>query len=123
MTKPTIPASDEAWDDETLGADADSMKAVDEETEAALDAAVGTQLVSIRMQKSMIDAFKAIAATNKNIGYQTLMRQILQRFSDSEKKKILRDYAADVIKAREMERKAKNATNPDNPPMPQKKVA
>lgn len=121
-TLPKIPATDEAWEDGQLGRDAEFAVEADGDIEAAIDEALDLKLISIRLQKSLIDDFKYIASVN-NIGYQTLMRQILQRFSDSEKKKILRDYAADVIKAREMERKAKNATNPDNPPMPQKKVA
>ena len=42
MTKPSIPASDEAWDDETLGADVAFMKVADEATESAVDEASGT---------------------------------------------------------------------------------
>ncbi len=103
MTKASIPAFDEAWDDETVGADPSSMKVVDEKTAAALDDASGTQLISIRMQKSMVDAFKAIAATNKGIGYQTLMKQILQRFIDSEMKRVWNEHLAEQL-AREQEK-------------------
>lgn len=85
MTKGTIPACVEAWDDEiVLGADPASMKVVDTATAERLDEEAGTQLISIRMHKSMVDAFKVIAAANKGIGYQTLMKQILQRFIDGE---------------------------------------
>ena len=61
MTKVSIPSTDEAWDDETLGADPQSMKAADNVATTTLDEAAGTQLISIRMSKSMVDAFKAIA--------------------------------------------------------------
>lgn len=97
MNKASIPASDEAWDDETLGADPGSMKVVDEKTAAELDEAAGTQLISIRMQKSMVDAFKAIAAANKGIGYQTLMKQILQRFIDGEMKRVWNEHLAEKL--------------------------
>lgn len=97
MIKASIPASDEAWDDETLGAAAEFMKVADEAMESAVDEAAGTQLISIRMQKSMIDSFKAIAATNKGIGYQTLMKQILQRFLDCEMKRVWNEHLAQQL--------------------------
>ena len=120
-TLPKIPATDEAWEEGQLGKDAEFAVEADGDIEAQIDEALDLKLISIRLQKSLIDDFKYIASVN-NIGYQTLMRQILQRFADSEKKKILRDYADEVIKAREAERKAKSATN-SNPPLPQQKVA
>ena len=121
-TQPKIPATDEAWEDGKLGTDAEFAIEADGDIEAEIDEALELKLISIRLQKSLIDDFKYIAAVN-NIGYQTLMRQILQRFADSEKKKILRDLADEVIKAREAERKAKAASNSTPPPMPQQKVA
>jgi predicted DNA binding CopG/RHH family protein len=107
MTKASIPASDEAWDDETLGADPASMKVADKATADALDEAAGTQLISIRMHKSMVDAFKAIAASNKGIGYQTLMKQILQRFIDGEMKRVWNDHLEHLAEKRQRVPKAK----------------
>lgn len=98
MDKRIIPASDEAWDERSLGLDEESVKVVDEEIEASIDESAGTQLISIRMQKSMIEDFKTIAALNGNIGYQTLMKQILQRFIDCEKKRIWSELIADKLK-------------------------
>lgn len=114
MTKPSIPGTDEAWDDETLGADPAYMKVADEKTTSAIDAAAGTQLISIRIPNSMVDAFKAIAAANKGIGYQTLMKQILQRFIDGEMKRVwnehlaqqLAEKRAQPVKAKEKQKKA-----------------
>lgn len=100
MTKAPIPASDEAWDDEILGADPDYMKAADEAIESAVDEAAGTQLISIRLQKSMIESFKAIAAANKGIGYQTLMKQILQRFIECEMKRVWNEHIAEQMAVR-----------------------
>lgn len=101
MTKAHIPPFvEEDWDEESLGADPGSMKVVDKETAARLDEEAGTQLVSIRMQKGMVDAFKAIAAANKGIGYQTLMKQILQRFLDGEMRRVWNEHlAAKLAKA------------------------
>jgi uncharacterized protein (DUF4415 family) len=61
----------------------------------AIDEALALQLISIRLQKSLIENFKFIATLN-GIGYQPLMRQILKRFVDSEKKRILRERAGEV---------------------------
>lgn len=97
MSKITIPVDNYDWDDEALMAEPGPLKVVDEKTALAIDEASGTQLVSIRMQKSMIDAFKAIAAANKNIGYQTLMKQILQRFIDSEMKRVWNEHLAENL--------------------------
>src|SRR5688572_10163231 len=97
MTKASIPSTDEAWDDETLGGDAESMKVADKATKEAIDQEAGTQLISIRMHKSMVDAFKAIAAANKGIGYQTLMKQILQRFIDGEMRRVWNEHLAEKL--------------------------
>lgn len=98
MSKQTIPDTDEAWDERALGADTNFVEVVDEQTESIIDEASGTQLISIRMQKSMIEDFKLIASLNGEIGYQTLMKQILQRFIDSEKKIIFRELVAEKLK-------------------------
>ena len=79
----TIPDTEEAWDERTLGADEKFVEVVDQAEEELINEAAGTQLISIRMSKCMIDDFKMIASLNGSIGYQTLMKQILQRFVDS----------------------------------------
>jgi uncharacterized protein (DUF4415 family) len=97
MAKTNISAIDDSWDDETFGeVDEGALTVATKDVAERLDVASGTQLVSIRMQKSMIDAFKAIAANNNDIGYQTLMKQILQRFIDSEMKRIWREHLAEL---------------------------
>lgn len=98
MTKRTIPSTDEAWDDRSLGADENFVEVAPADLEKAADEASGTQLISIRMQKTMIDDFKAIAARNKGIGYQTLMKQILQRFIDGEKRHLWNEFVANKLK-------------------------
>lgn len=101
MNKPTIMASDEAWDERTLGADENFVKVADVELTDSIDEAAGTQLISIRLQKSLIEDFKMIASLNSGIGYQTLMKQILKRFADSEKKRILSELISEKLKERQ----------------------
>jgi hypothetical protein len=98
MTKKSIPTSDEAWDGRTLGADENFVTIAGKDLSAAIDEAAGTQLISIRMQKLMIDEFKAIAARNGTIGYQTLMKQILQRFIDGERKLLWNEFVSQKLK-------------------------
>jgi len=91
MSKTTkIEASDEAWDSGKLGRDADYVTVSGRVDEKRIDESVGLVPVSIRLQKSLVNDFKMIAELN-GIGYQPLMRQILTRFAESEKKKIIRD--------------------------------
>ena len=89
-----IPDSDDAWDSGQLGRAAEHARPAAEDIEKAIDASLGLQLISIRLQKSLIEDFKAIASLN-GIGYQPLMRQILKRFVDGEKKRIARERFAD----------------------------
>lgn len=94
-----IEGSAEAWEKGSLGENAKYAKAPSKDFAIEVDDAMGLQSISIRLQKSLIEDFRAIAALN-NIGYQTLMRQILQRFADAEKKKILQEAASAAVKAR-----------------------
>lgn len=99
MEKKSIPASDEAWDERLLGADENFVGVVEADIAKAIDEAVGSQLISIRMQKSTIEDLKLIASLN-GIGYQTLMKQVMQRFVDCEKKQLFRELAAEKIGVR-----------------------
>ena len=103
----TYPSSDEAWENRLLGLDEDSVEAVDVDTENAIDDAACTQLISIRMQKPLIEDMKLIASLNGTIGYQTLMKQILQRFVDAEKKRLFRMLAAEKLAETEAPNKPK----------------
>ncbi len=99
MNKQSIPATDDAWDERILGADEEFVEVADEKLEAAADEGSGTLLISIRVQKAMLEDFKIIASLNKGIGYQTLMKQIMQRFVDCEKKRIFRELALEKLKS------------------------
>ena len=95
MSNPRIPASDEAWDERLLGAEEAYAKVAPQELTEGIDEASGMQAISIRLPKALIEDFKLIASWNKDIGYQPLMRQILQRFADSEKRRIVADALAE----------------------------
>lgn len=93
--------TDEAWDSRQLGAD-EAFAAVAEMDESALHEALELQPISIRLHKSLVEDFKLIAGLH-GLGYQTLMRQVLKRFADGEKKQMLRDMAAEYAKEQSQE--------------------
>lgn len=110
----TIPDTAEAWEERALGADEKFVAVVDQAEEELINEAAGTQLISIRMSKCMIEDFKMIASLNGSMGYQTLMKQILQRFVDSEKKRIFRELVSE--KLQKQEPKPQAAATPTEPP-------
>jgi len=104
-TTDKISGSSEAWDSGDLGSDENYVECV-EVDEKAIDEAAELRLISIRLQKSLIEEFKLIAKLN-GIGYQTLMRQILKRFADSEIKKLVRDCMLNAEEEAEKKRQLK----------------
>ena len=48
------------------------------------------QMISIRLPKDLIDDLKTISQSQK-MGYQALMREVLKRFVDAEKKVMYRE--------------------------------
>jgi len=90
-----IEGTPEAWEDGSLGREEEFVRVSKDVDDAALNEAAGLQPISIRLQKSLIEDFKMIAEIN-GIGYQPLIRQVLKRFADSEKRRILREKSADM---------------------------
>lgn len=93
-----IAGTDEAWESRALGADADHAQVAGAEHLAALDDALGMQSISIRMPKSMIDAYKLIGA-HHGVGYQPLMRDILQRFIPEGMQEVVAHHIAKAAQA------------------------
>lgn len=95
---------DTAWDSGELGRDAEfaEVAKLDANQQAQIDEAVGLQMISIRLPVELIEAFKFIGNT-QGIRYQTLMRQVLARFSEAELKAMARKAASSQIKARQAE--------------------
>jgi predicted DNA binding CopG/RHH family protein len=88
------------WESGKLGRDEQFVKRADVSEEDALDAALALQMISIRLQKQLIDDLKFIA-TAHGIGYQPLIRDVLSRFVVHEKKEIMRN----TLDRLELERK------------------
>ena len=84
------------WEPEAksgLGQEEQYVKKASSAYEESLDGALGLQMISIRLQKSLIDDLKVIANAN-GIGYQPLIRDVLSRFARSEIQNIMRDTIA-----------------------------
>lgn len=106
-TTPKIEGTEEAWDEGLLGSDEAFVGQLSEEDAAAdfalINESMGLQPISIRLEKQLIDSFKAIATIN-GMGYQTLMRQALKRFAECEMKRIVLNRADEIRAHIEIER-------------------
>lgn len=92
--------SDESWDNRELGADGAFAKAVelDSAQQSSIDDALGLQMISIRLPKSLIEDFKFLGHIH-GLKYQTLMRQSLVRFAEAETKRLKNEAIAAQLKA------------------------
>jgi len=64
------------WDTRELGASEEFVRKVSAKRARAIDNALGLELISIRLQKNLIQDLKLLAK-EEGIGYQPLIRQIL----------------------------------------------
>lgn len=71
---------DDQWESRDLGASPQHVRVVSEQLGSEIDEAMELQLISIRLQKQLIDDLKRIAQ-KEGIGYQPLIRQALTRFA------------------------------------------
>lgn len=112
-----IPGTDEAWESRELGADLDHAKPVAPEYAQQIEDSLGLQMISIRLDKSLIDAFKMIGEFH-GVGYQPLMRDALKRFAECEMRAIVQGVVEsqrkrrteNPVKAKPVVRRAKAAT-------------
>ncbi len=86
----------EAWDEGLLGREEEFVQKVNIKSDT-IDEALALQAISIRLQKGLLDDLKDIAQI-RGFGYQPLIKQILKRFVDAEKKLILQERAAEEAK-------------------------
>jgi len=91
MSARKIESTPEAWEDGLLGRDAAHSSAAPEEVQVLVDESLGLQMISIRLQKELIDDYKKIADF-RGVGYQPLMREALKRFAEAEFKKMALEY-------------------------------
>ncbi|HQZ03903.1 MAG TPA: hypothetical protein PKW99_14755 [Thauera sp.] len=82
-SRPALRVEECAWESGKLGRDEAHVRVADPTEEAALDDALGLQLISIRLQGALIKDMKLIADYH-GIGYQPLMRDVLNRFARAE---------------------------------------
>lgn len=73
-----IAGTAEAWDEGLLGESEAHVALAPVEESERLDKMLGLQSISIRLPRDMIEAYKLVAA-HHGVGYQPLMRDILQR--------------------------------------------
>ena len=93
-----IANTDTAWDDRELGASAEHAEVASPEHLSALHDSLGMQSISIRLPKEMIEAYKLIA-THHGVGYQPLMRDILQRFIPEGLKEVMAHHQSEAKEA------------------------
>lgn len=86
--KVKIPGTPEAWESGALGEDEKHAHVADQATTNQIDEALGLQMISIRLDKTLIDSFKLLGQFH-GVGYQPLMRDALKRFADCEMKSIV----------------------------------
>lgn len=101
MNKSDIYTADsDVWETGELGQDEKHVKRADVKLENELDGALDLQMISIRLQKKLIEDLKLISLAH-GIGYQPLIRDVLSRFVTHEVKQIMRD----AIERRKLEAK------------------
>ena len=110
MKNPEIPGSVEAWEDGSLGRDEQFARKASKELSDSVDQAVAMQMISIRLDREVIEKFKLLASFH-NIGYQPLMRDALQRFADAELKAIVSGWV------KQQEQKKGRQPHVTHPPM------
>ena len=98
MGKSTISASDEAWESGELGNDQEFAKVFEGDIQPRIDEAMAMQPISIRLPKSLIEAFKLLGQVH-GLGYQPLMRRALMRFAEAEMKLVVRDLVTEQQRA------------------------
>lgn len=103
-----IEGSVENWEKGVLGADAAHAKRASAEETAAIEKAAGMQPISIRLERELITALKAIARYH-GIGYQPMVRDLLHRFAMSEAKDV---YGKLLAEAQKKETEAGDPTAP-----------
>ncbi len=86
--------STELWESGALGQSEEHV-AVATGSKQEVDEALGMQLISIRLQKQLLGDLKKIAEYH-GVGYQPMIRDLLNRFARSEIKKILCQRLSDL---------------------------
>lgn len=87
-------SSTELWESGELG-QSDEHAVVATGSKQEVDEALGLQLISIRLQKQLVCDLKKIA-DHHGIGYQPMIRDLLNRFARSEIQQIIRERLTEL---------------------------
>ncbi|MBA8888912.1 putative DNA binding CopG/RHH family protein [Dokdonella fugitiva] len=91
MAKQMIEQTDEcAFEKGELGQSKEHAVRMPAEHDLAVDESLGLKLISIRLPESLIQDLKFIA-NREGLGYQPLIRRVLQRFTTMEFKNMARE--------------------------------
>jgi uncharacterized protein (DUF4415 family) len=77
----------EEWESGELGQSHEYAKVAPSKLASEIDDALGLQMISIRLDKELIDMFKLLGS-KYHMGYQPLIREALKRFVDGELKMV-----------------------------------
>lgn len=86
MTNTHKKNSEDAWEKRELGASEAHVRKVSKSKEAAVDKTLGLQMISLRLQKKLIDDLKKLARES-GIGYQPYIRHLLTSHVNGKKKR------------------------------------
>ena len=94
-----VSSSAENWEDGKLGLNKNTAQEVSAEEAAMIEAATGLnmQAISIRLQRPLLGVLKEIAKY-RGVGYQPMIRDVLERWALGEIKTILQERALEVEK-------------------------
>ncbi|NYE27308.1 vacuolar-type H+-ATPase subunit C/Vma6 [Rhodanobacter sp. K2T2] len=97
-----IPGSDANWEEGVLGLNESTAERADAEETAAIERATGTNMqpISMRLPQDLINVLKEIAKY-RGIGYQPMVRDLLQRWAVGEIKTILNERLIEAQKREE----------------------
>jgi plasmid stability protein len=88
MTDDKFVKDSEDWDSGKFGTSLEHAKLASPEVAGAVYEKLGLQMISVRLQQSLIEDLKFIAKAH-GVGYQPLIRDILTRFAKSEKRRLM----------------------------------
>lgn len=99
------------WESRELGSDEQYIKVASEDQSLQLDNALGLKTIAIRLPINMIEAYKLIA-THHGVGYQPLMRDILQRWVKEGLREVM---AAQEKRSDEAEKRVSELSTKESP--------
>ena len=97
----------EAWESGELGQSPEHVRVAPSKLASEIDDALGLQMISIRLDKELIDMFKLLGGKYQ-MGYQPLMREALKRFVDGELKMVALESLEKQSLARSKSKDEKN---------------